>query len=170
CLSRDRALARQHRTPRRVERSDGGHCARPRSCGDPGRHGSPGRGSARRRASRLSVGQGARGPRERRGPRGRTRGVDRARGAVPWELQLSAHEQQLLAISRALLQQPEWLLLDEATSGLDEPTERKIYDVLLERLPRTGVIAAGLRPRAMELMPHRWTLSERDGTNVLLAA
>ncbi|TMA25366.1 MAG: ATP-binding cassette domain-containing protein, partial [Deltaproteobacteria bacterium] len=96
--------------------------------------------------------------------------VDRLDEAVPWEQQLSAHEQQLLAISRALLQQPEWLLLDEATSGLDEPTERKIYDVLLERLPRTGVIAAGLRPRAMELMPHRWTLSERDGTNVLLAA
>ena len=96
--------------------------------------------------------------------------VDRLDEAVPWEQHLSAHEQQLLAISRALLQQPEWLLLDEATSGLDEPTERKIYDVLLERLPRTGVIAAGLRPRAMELMPHRWTLSERDGTNVLLAA
>jgi putative ATP-binding cassette transporter len=95
---------------------------------------------------------------------------DRLDEVTSWEQQLSAHEQQLLAISRALLQQPEWLLLDEATSGLDEPTERKIYDVLLERLPRTGVIAAGLRPRAMELMSHHWTLSERDGANVLVAA
>jgi putative ATP-binding cassette transporter len=96
--------------------------------------------------------------------------AERLDEAVPWEQQLSAHEQQLLAISRALLQQPDWLLLDEATSGLDETTERKVYDTLLERLPRTGVIAAGLRPRAMELLPHRWTLSERDGANVLLAA
>ena len=95
---------------------------------------------------------------------------DRLDEVVPWEQQLSAHEQQLLAISRALLQQPDWLLLDEATSGLDEPTERQICDTLLARLPHTGVIAAGLRPQAIELMPRRWTLAERDGANVLLAA
>jgi putative ATP-binding cassette transporter len=87
-----------------------------------------------------------------------------------WDQQLSAHEQQLLAVSRALLQRPDWLLLDEATSGLDEATERQIVESLLARLPDTGVIAAGLRPRAMELMPRRWTLTERDGASVLLAA
>jgi vitamin B12/bleomycin/antimicrobial peptide transport system ATP-binding/permease protein len=96
--------------------------------------------------------------------------ADRLDEVVPWEQQLSAHEQQLLAISRALLQQPDWLVLDEATSGLDEPTERRICDALLAGLPHTGVIAAGLRPSALELMQRRWTLSERDGTNVLLAA
>jgi putative ATP-binding cassette transporter len=88
----------------------------------------------------------------------------------PWDQQLSVHEQQLLGIARALLQQPDWLLLDEATSGLDEPMERRIVDLLLERLPRAGVIAAGLRPPAMELLPRRWTLAERDGRGVLQAA
>jgi putative ATP-binding cassette transporter len=90
--------------------------------------------------------------------------------ALPWEQQLSVHEQQLLGIARALLQRPDWLLLDEATSALDEPTERRVCDTLLARLPRTGVIAAGLRPRALELMPKRWTLAERDGGAVLQAA
>ena len=101
---------------------------------------------------------------------GLERFADRLDEVAPWDQQLSAHEQQLLAISRALLQQPDWLLLDEATSGIDEPAERRIYDTLLARLPRTGVIAAGLRPQAIELMQRRWTLAERDGTHVLLAA
>jgi putative ATP-binding cassette transporter len=96
--------------------------------------------------------------------------ADRLDAVENWDQQLSAHEQQLLAVSRALLQQPDWLLLDEATSGLDEAAERQILESLLARLPRTGVIAAGLRPRALELMPRRWTLAERDGASVLMAA
>ncbi|HXK24847.1 MAG TPA: ABC transporter ATP-binding protein/permease [Myxococcota bacterium] len=90
--------------------------------------------------------------------------------ALPWEQQLSVHEQQRVAIARALLQQPDWLLLDEATSALDEPSERRLYDTLIELLPRTAMIAAGLRPTALELMAQRWTLSEHGDAAVLQAA
>jgi putative ATP-binding cassette transporter len=90
--------------------------------------------------------------------------------ALPWEQHLSVHEQQRIAIARALLQRPDWLLLDDATSALDESGERRLYDTLIERLPRTGMIAAGLRPRALELMARRWTLSEHGDAAVLQAA
>ena len=49
-LSRDRALASQHRAARGVQRRDGRHRARPRSSGDPGRH----RAGPRRSASSMS--------------------------------------------------------------------------------------------------------------------
>lgn len=75
---------------------------------------------------------------------------ERLDAAEPREEQLSVHEQQLLAIARALLHRPEWLLL--------------------ERLPRVGVIAAGLRPSALARMGRSWTLTERDGRAILQAA
>jgi putative ATP-binding cassette transporter len=96
--------------------------------------------------------------------------ADRLDASEPWDQQLSVHEQQLLGIARVLLHQPDWLFLDEATSGLDETGERRIYALLLERLPRAGLVAAGLRAPALELMPRRWTLAERDGRAVLQAA
>jgi putative ATP-binding cassette transporter len=96
--------------------------------------------------------------------------ADRLDAVEPWDQQLSVHERQRVAIARALLHRPRWLLLDEATSGLDESSERRLYDVLIEHLPDTGVIAAGLRPPAQERMSRRWTLAERAGRCVLEAA
>jgi putative ATP-binding cassette transporter len=96
--------------------------------------------------------------------------AERLDAVEPWDQKLSAHEQQLVAIARALLHRPAWLLLDDATSALDESTERRIYDLLLERLPGTGLIATGLRPSAQERMSRRWTLAERPGGAALHAA
>jgi putative ATP-binding cassette transporter len=62
-----------------------------------------------------------------------------------WADKLSGGEQQRLSIARALLQRPHWLFLDEATSALDEPAEAKLYQLLLDRLPRTAIISIGHR-------------------------
>ncbi|MCC6641011.1 MAG: ABC transporter ATP-binding protein/permease [Deltaproteobacteria bacterium] len=89
----------------------------------------------------------------------------------PWDYALSGHEQQILAMARVLLHEPEWVLLDDATSGLGEAAERRIYEVLVERLPRSTVISLGAHAAVMDLLPRRWTLAPRgDGTVTLDAA
>lgn len=88
-----------------------------------------------------------------------------------WDHALSGHEKQLLAMARVLLHRPDWILLDDATSGLDEVTERRIYEVLLQRLPHAAVVALGARMSVLDLLPRRWTLTPRaDGSVVLEAA
>ncbi len=88
-----------------------------------------------------------------------------------WDQALSAHEQQLLAMARVLLHEPDWILLDDATSGLDEATERRTYELLLERLPRSAVIVLGAHAGVLDLLPRHWMLVPRgDGTMTLAAA
>lgn len=89
----------------------------------------------------------------------------------PWDYALSAHEQRIVAIARVLLHEPDWVILDDATSGLDEATERRIYEVLIERLPTATLVALGAHAGVMDLLPCRWTFTPRsDGTVTLEAA
>lgn len=80
-----------------------------------------------------------------------------------WAQRLSPGEQQRLAFARALLNQPGWLFLDEATSALDEDTERRLYQLLSERLPQTTLIS--IAHRASVSAYHRRHLAlQREGT------
>jgi putative ATP-binding cassette transporter len=91
--------------------------------------------------------------------------------AEPWEQRTSVHEQQLLALARVLLHEPDWVVLDDATSGLDEAAERRLYELLLAKLPRSGVVSLGARPGLLELLPRRLSLvAGADGKAVLQAA
>src|SRR5438094_8108390 len=62
-----------------------------------------------------------------------------------WALQLSPGEQQRIAFARALVQKPDWLFLDEATSAVDEATEGRLYQLVLERLAGATVLSLGHR-------------------------
>jgi len=72
--------------------------------------------------------------------------VPRLAESITWSLVLSGGEQQRIAFARALLYRPNWLFLDEASSALDEPTERRMYELLAQRLPGATVISVAHRP------------------------
>jgi putative ATP-binding cassette transporter len=63
-----------------------------------------------------------------------------------WGQILSGGEQQRLAIARALLFKPRWLFLDEATSNLEGAAELALYHLIVERLPRTGLVSIAHHP------------------------
>jgi putative ATP-binding cassette transporter len=88
-----------------------------------------------------------------------------------WDQQLSPHEQQRLAIVRVLLNEPQWVFLDKATSALDEETEKRIYDLLAERLPHLTLISVAQRPSLAAYHDRRWTIAPKDhGPSALEAA
>lgn len=84
--------------------------------------------------------------------------ADRLDESEHWAQHLSGGEQQRLGFARALLQQPDFLFLDEATSGLDEESERAMYQLLRERLPNTAVISIAYRPMVAKYHERRWRM------------
>ena len=75
--------------------------------------------------------------------------------SVNWSMQLSGGEQQRVAFARAILQKPAWLFLDEATSNLDDPSQARLYEVLLQRLKGSTIISIGHRSDLQCYHDHR---------------
>lgn len=80
--------------------------------------------------------------------------------------QLSASEQQLIAIAKALCRKPRILILDEPTSALTEHETENLFN-LLARLKNTGISCIYITHRLNEVMriADRVTVL-RDGENV----
>ena len=88
-----------------------------------------------------------------------------------WEQLLTPHEAQRLALARVLLHEPDWIFLDKATSALDDEMEKRMYEILAERLPHAAVISVAPRPPTEDFHGRRWTLAPgADGRVALRAA
>ncbi len=77
----------------------------------------------------------------------------------PWDQQLSVDEQQRVVFARVLLHQPHWLVMDDATAALDEAMERRVYDLLGQKLPGAGVVSIVNRPGANPYFQRQWDLA-----------
>jgi putative ATP-binding cassette transporter len=96
--------------------------------------------------------------------------VARLDDVEPWDQHLTPYEQQLVAIARVLLNEPEWLFLDMATSELDEAMEKRVYELLAERLPRSTVISVVRRSVLEAYHTRRWRLAPHPGAPATLEA
>ncbi len=74
-------------------------------------------------------------------------------------VQCSGGQRQLIALARALLQNPEVLVLDEALSGVDVETGRIIWQNILERLPDCTIL----------VISHHWHIINHCDRVVLLS-
>ncbi|MFN9619429.1 MAG: ABC transporter ATP-binding protein/permease [Synechococcaceae cyanobacterium] len=75
-----------------------------------------------------------------------------------WPRLLSLGEQQRLAFARLLLNGPAFVVLDEATSALDVATEKRLYELLVQR--EMAFVSVGHRPT---LKDYHDTVLELDG-------
>jgi putative ATP-binding cassette transporter len=81
---------------------------------------------------------------------------------APWDQELSGSERQRLAFARVLLNEPDWVFLDKATSELDESMEKRVYELLAEKLPESTVISVAHRPSLLPYHSRLWRISPHD--------
>jgi putative ATP-binding cassette transporter len=62
-----------------------------------------------------------------------------------WAQVLSGGEQQRMAVSRALINRPDWLFLDEPTAALPDDAQDALYRLMKEKLPDTTLVSIGHR-------------------------
>lgn len=89
--------------------------------------------------------------------------ADRIEDDAPWDQTLSGGEKQRLAFARLLLHSPDIIVLDEATAALDEKSQGKMMEVLIQELPKVTIISVAHRAELEAFHSRKITLERREG-------
>jgi vitamin B12/bleomycin/antimicrobial peptide transport system ATP-binding/permease protein len=81
---------------------------------------------------------------------------------APWDQTLSGGEKRRLAFARILLHKPDIVVLDEATAALDEKSQVKLMELLVEQ-SQTTVLSVGHRPELEAFHTRKIELEKRAG-------
>ena len=78
-----------------------------------------------------------------------------------WASVLSGGELQRVAFARILLKKPDIVIMDEATSALDELTQKRMMELIVERLTQSTLLHVAHRP-GLEKYHNRQIVLKRD--------
>jgi putative ATP-binding cassette transporter len=84
--------------------------------------------------------------------------LDRLDEDAAWEHILSGGEKQRLGFARIMIQRPDIIVMDEATAALDPPSQERMMNLILERLPESTVISVGHRAELEAFHSRKLTL------------
>ncbi|TAU19223.1 ABC transporter ATP-binding protein/permease [Rhizobium leguminosarum] len=88
---------------------------------------------------------------------------DKIEEDAPWDQTLSGGEKQRLAFARLLLHQPDIIVLDEATAALDEKSQDKMMQMVIDELPEVTIVSVAHRAELEAFHSRKITLERRKG-------
>jgi len=87
---------------------------------------------------------------------------------IAWEQTLSGGEKQRLAFARLLIAQPKIVVMDEATSALDLASQKRLIELVHERLHDATIMAVGHRPELEAFFDRKLVLKScHDGARLV---
>lgn len=88
---------------------------------------------------------------------------DRIDEEAPWDQTLSGGEKQRLAFARLLLHAPDIVVLDEATAALDEKSQDRMMETIIQELPNVTILSVAHRAELEAFHSRKITLERRRG-------
>ncbi len=88
---------------------------------------------------------------------------DKIEDEAPWDQTLSGGEKQRLTFARLLLNAPDIIIMDEATAALDEKSQDKMMQTVIDELPDATIISVAHRAELEAFHSRKITLERRAG-------
>ncbi|MEJ8308278.1 ABC transporter ATP-binding protein/permease [Agrobacterium larrymoorei] len=88
---------------------------------------------------------------------------DKIEDDAPWDQTLSGGEKQRLTFARLLLNAPDIIVMDEATAALDEKSQDKMMQTVIDELPDATIISVAHRAELEAFHSRKITLERREG-------
>lgn len=88
---------------------------------------------------------------------------ERIEDEAPWDQTLSGGEKQRLTFARLLLNDPDIIVMDEATAALDEKSQDKLMETVVQELPSATILSVAHRPELEAFHSRKITLERREG-------
>ncbi|WP_425638460.1 ABC transporter ATP-binding protein/permease [Agrobacterium radiobacter] len=94
---------------------------------------------------------------------------DKVEEEAPWDQTLSGGEKQRLTFARLLLNDPDIIVMDEATAALDEKSQDRMMQTVIDELSDATIISVAHRAELEAFHSRKITLERREGGATLVS-